>query len=127
MYDDFFIAFNIAALSNSYSETTKETYKQLSIFNEVFNRVKERYVEEVTDKELIVMLIKQNSELIKETFPNTMILAITSIVLASLFGILWGIFAANHKDSLSDRISIFLSAISKALINAAAEIIAVPC
>jgi len=49
----FFIAFNIAALSNGYSETTKETYKQLSIFNEVFNRVKERYVEEVTDKELI--------------------------------------------------------------------------
>ena len=49
----FFIVFNIAALSNSYSETTKETYKQLSIFNEVFNRVKERYVEEVTDKELI--------------------------------------------------------------------------
>ena len=49
----FFIAFNIAALSNGYSETSKETYKQLSIFNEVFNRVKERYVEEVTDKELI--------------------------------------------------------------------------
>ena len=49
----FFIAINIAALSNIYSETTKETYKQLSIFNEVFNRVKERYVEEVTDKELI--------------------------------------------------------------------------
>ena len=32
---------------------TKETYKQLSIFNEVYNRVKNQYVEEVTDKELI--------------------------------------------------------------------------
>ena len=32
---------------------TKETYRQLSIFNEVYNRVKEQYVEEVTDKELI--------------------------------------------------------------------------
>jgi carboxyl-terminal processing protease len=32
---------------------TKETYKQLSIFNEVFNRVKNQYVEEVSDKELI--------------------------------------------------------------------------
>ena len=32
---------------------TKETYRQLSIFNEVYNRVKDQYVEEVTDKELI--------------------------------------------------------------------------
>ena len=31
----------------------KETYKQLSIFNEVYNRVKNQYVEDVTDKELI--------------------------------------------------------------------------
>ena len=36
----------------SFSDT-KETYKQLSIFNEVYNRVKNQYVEEVTDKELI--------------------------------------------------------------------------
>ena len=42
-------------LSNSQSSfaDTKETYRQLSIFNEVYNRVKEQYVEEVTDKELI--------------------------------------------------------------------------
>ena len=32
---------------------TKETYRQLSIFNEVYNRVKDQYVEEVTDKELV--------------------------------------------------------------------------
>ena len=32
---------------------TKETYKQLSIFNEVYNRVKNQYVEELTDKELV--------------------------------------------------------------------------
>ena len=34
----------------SFSDT-KETYKQLSIFNEVYNRVKNQYVEEVTDEE----------------------------------------------------------------------------
>jgi carboxyl-terminal processing protease len=51
----FFIFLFLALFSvpKSYSDTTKETYKQLSIFNEVFNRVKEQYVEEVTDKELI--------------------------------------------------------------------------
>ncbi len=45
--------FLLVSFSNTYSETTKETYKQLSIFNEVFNIVKEKYVEEVTDKEII--------------------------------------------------------------------------
>ena len=32
---------------------TKETYRQLSIFNEVYNRVKDQYVEELPDKELV--------------------------------------------------------------------------
>lgn len=48
-----FLIFYIFSTSNIYCETTEETYKQLSIFNEVFNRVKDGYVEEVTDKELI--------------------------------------------------------------------------
>ena len=39
--------------SQSSFADTKETYRQLSIFNEVYNRVKEQYVEEVTDKELV--------------------------------------------------------------------------
>ena len=39
--------------SQSSFADTKETYRQLSIFNEVYNRVKDQYVEEVTDKELI--------------------------------------------------------------------------
>ena len=39
--------------SPSSSADTKETYRQLSIFNEVYNRVKNQYVEELTDKELV--------------------------------------------------------------------------
>ena len=39
--------------SQSSFADTKETYRQLSIFNEVYNRVKDQYVEEVTDKELV--------------------------------------------------------------------------
>ena len=31
----------------------QETYKQLSLFGDIFERVKEQYVEEVSDKELI--------------------------------------------------------------------------
>jgi carboxyl-terminal processing protease len=39
--------------SQSSFADTKETYRQLSIFNEVYNRVKNQYVEELTDKELV--------------------------------------------------------------------------
>tara|TARA_X000001036_G_scaffold435477_1_gene476781 strand:+ start:1112 stop:2365 length:1254 start_codon:yes stop_codon:yes gene_type:complete len=48
-----FLFIALLSISKSYSETTKETYKQLSIFNEVFNRVKDQYVEEVSDRDLI--------------------------------------------------------------------------
>ena len=47
-----FIFFLLFYSQSSFADT-KETYRQLSIFNEVYNRVKEQYVEEVTDKELI--------------------------------------------------------------------------
>ena len=40
------------AVPSSFADT-KETYRQLSIFNEVYNRVKNQYVEELTDKELV--------------------------------------------------------------------------
>ena len=45
--------FFLLSYNQSSFADTKETYRQLSIFNEVYNRVKEQYVEEVTDKELI--------------------------------------------------------------------------
>ena len=46
------VFFLLISSQSSFADT-KETYRQLSIFNEVYNRVKEQYVEEVTDKELI--------------------------------------------------------------------------
>ena len=45
--------FFLLVYSQSSFADTKETYRQLSIFNEVYNRVKDQYVEEVTDKELV--------------------------------------------------------------------------
>jgi len=48
-----FLTLLIFISSQSSFADTKETYRQLSIFNEVYNRVKNQYVEELTDKELV--------------------------------------------------------------------------
>ena len=49
----YFLPLLIFISSQSSFADTKETYRQLSIFNEVYNRVKNQYVEELTDKELV--------------------------------------------------------------------------
>jgi carboxyl-terminal processing protease len=49
----YFLTLLILISSQSSFADTKETYRQLSIFNEVYNRVKNQYVEELTDKELV--------------------------------------------------------------------------
>ena len=49
----YFLPLLILISSQSSFADTKETYRHLSIFNEVYNRVKNQYVEELTDKELV--------------------------------------------------------------------------
>ena len=49
----YILIFLFAFYAPSSFADTKETYRQLSIFNEVYNRVKNQYVEELTDKELV--------------------------------------------------------------------------
>ena len=49
----YILIFLFAFYAPSSFADTKETYRQLSIFNEVYNRVKDQYVEELTDKELV--------------------------------------------------------------------------
>jgi len=49
----YFLILTLILSSKSVFADTKETYRQLSIFNEVYNRVKNQYVEELTDKELV--------------------------------------------------------------------------
>lgn len=66
---------------------------------------------------------KPVSEIIRETFPNTFILAITSILFASFIGIVWGIFAALKKDSFFDRLSIVVSSLGMSLPSFFAAII----
>ncbi len=48
-------------------------------------------------------------DIIRKTLPATAVLAITSILFASLFGIMFGIFSALYKNSFWDR---FISVIS---------------
>ena len=49
----YFLILTLIVSSQSGFADAKETYRQLSIFNEVYNRVKNQYVEELTDKELV--------------------------------------------------------------------------
>ena len=51
----FFLVFNICLFEQNLAraENRQETYKQLNLFGDVFQRVQEQYVEEVTDKKLI--------------------------------------------------------------------------
>jgi len=58
---------------------------------------------------------KKVSTIIAETIPNTFILAFSSIIFASVIGILLGILAAIYKDSLYDRLAIFFSALGMSL------------
>jgi len=55
------------------------------------------------------------SEMIWDVFPNTFILALSAIIIASLIGTLLGILCAIWKDSWFDRISIFISTIGMSL------------
>ncbi|MBN1131446.1 MAG: ABC transporter permease [Bacteroidales bacterium] len=58
---------------------------------------------------------RQVSEMILDVFPNTLILAVTAILMASLLGIMVGILCAIRKDSWFDRLSIFLSTLGMSL------------
>ena len=50
----FFLSFLYVSLNSvSAQNNRQETYKQLNLFGDVFQRVQEQYVEEITDKELI--------------------------------------------------------------------------
>ena len=52
---------------------------------------------------------KTVSSILSETFPVTMVLAVTSILFAIIFGILFGVIAALYKDGLLDKFLLFIS------------------
>jgi len=58
---------------------------------------------------------KEVSAIIKETLPNTLILAVVAIVFASLLGIFLGILSALYKDTWYDRGFLFFSTLGMSL------------
>ncbi|MFC2096066.1 ABC transporter permease [Bacteroidota bacterium] len=55
------------------------------------------------------------SEIIRETIPNTFILALVSIIFATILGVFLGVIAAIKKDSFFDRSSLLFSAFGMSL------------
>ena len=60
-------------------------------------------------RESFVKRGKSVTSVITDTFPNTFVLALTSICIALLIGILLGVLSAILKDSLLDRLILFFS------------------
>ena len=65
----FFLVFSICLIESNIAraENRQETYKQLNLFGDVFQRVQEQYVEEVTDKKLIESAIQECFNLLIHT------------------------------------------------------------
>jgi len=51
---------------------------------------------------------KPVADIIKETLPNTFILALSSIIIATFFGILFGIISALNKKNITDKLLQFV-------------------
>lgn len=58
---------------------------------------------------------KTVTSIIRETLPNTFILALTSMAFATIFGIALGVLSAIKKDKFIDRFSLVFSAIGMSL------------
>lgn len=91
---------------NSYTSLESEKYNGTELFN-VGNSIillKYPYLRMSFQKQG-----KKVSEIIKETLPNTLVLAVTAILFATFIGILLGIWSALAKDSWVDRTLLVLT------------------
>jgi peptide/nickel transport system permease protein len=98
--------------SESYIYLDNEKYQYVKLFN-------------ISEKRTLVLKYpylrrsyqskKQVSQIIRETLPNTFILAIVAIIFATFAGIFLGVIAAIKKDSLFDRLTLLFSAFGMSL------------
>ena len=58
---------------------------------------------------------REVTDILMSALPNTVILAVVSIILASIFGIFLGIIAAVNKNTLIDNVTVFTSIIGISL------------
>ncbi len=85
----------------TYTFLTKEKYNALPLFSlgNTSTVVKYPYLRESFQK-----TGKQVTEIIKETLPNTMVLAISSIMIAIIFGVVFGVISAQMRDTWLDKL-----------------------
>ncbi len=98
--------------SESYIYLDNEKYQYVKLFNISAKRtlvLKYPYLRRSYQSK------KQVSQIIRETLPNTFILAIVAIIFATFAGIFLGVIAAIKKDSLFDRLSLLFSAFGMSL------------
>ena len=98
--------------SESYIYLDNEKYQYVKLFNISKKRtlvLKYPYLRRSYQSK------KQVSQIIRETLPNTFILAIVAIIFATFAGIFLGVIAAIKKDSLFDRLSLLFSALGMSL------------
>ena len=98
--------------SESYIYLDNEKYQYVKLFNISKKRtlvLKYPYLRRSYQSK------KQVSQIIRETLPNTFILAIVAIIFATFAGIFLGVIAAIKKDSLFDRLSLLFSAFGMSL------------
>ena len=66
-------------------------------------------------RESFVKRGKSVTSVISDTFPNTFVLALTSISIALLIGILLGVVSAVYKNSWLDRLALFFSVLGMSI------------
>ncbi len=98
--------------ANNYTSLASEKYTSAKVLNIGATDVvvKYPYLRESFQKNG-----KNVLDVIKETLPNTAVLAIVSIVIALVFGILLGIFSALYKDTFFDRIIAVISTLGMSI------------
>ncbi|PLX22839.1 MAG: ABC transporter permease [Marinilabiliales bacterium] len=114
------ISFHNNKKLDSYFYLDSEKYKAKELFNTSSNVVvvlKAPYLRRSYQSKKLV------SEIIRETLPNTFILAMVSITFATFLGIFLGILAAIKKDGFFDRISLLFSSLGMSLPSFFAAII----
>ncbi len=119
---------NDLSIISFHNEKNKESYFYLDV-----NKQNAKKLFNISSVSIIVLKApflrrsyqskKLVSEIIGETLPNTFILALSSIIFATLLGVFLGIIAAINKDSFFDRSTLLFSAFGMSLPSFFAAII----
>lgn len=100
------ISFHNIDKNTTYTSLSTGKYNYIGLFKIGTNEVvlKNPYLRQSFQKQG-----KSVSSIIAETLPNTIVLAVASIILASVFGVILGIFSALLKDTWIDRLLLIIT------------------